>query len=144
VSDAIDRQGAIAGVSLADWIGRPNIWTAGRLIVLYSGLDGGTVLLISGLLGDPLTVEAPVVDDPYPPAVLAAMGALAERLGSAPERLEVVRYEAVEWANSCLGLPQPDEACSEAITPGWLIILKAETREYEIHSDELGQAVREK
>jgi hypothetical protein len=114
------------------------------LLVLYAGLDGGTVLLLSGLLGDPLTAEAPEVDEPYPPAVLAAIGTLAERSGTAPGSIQVARYEAVEWSDSCLGLPQPDEACAEAITPGWLIILRIGTDEHEFHSDELGQALREK
>lgn len=144
LSIAIDKQGAIQGIPLAAWQGRPSIWTAGRLIVLYPGLEGGTVLLLSGLLGDPLTTEAPAQDEPYPPAVLAAIGVLAERSDTAPGNIDVVRYESVDWPNSCLGLPRPDEACAEAITPGWLIVLQAESQSYEFHSDELGQVLREK
>lgn len=144
LSEAIDKQGAIQGIPLAAWQGRPSIWTAGRLIVLYPGLEGGTVLLLSGLLGDPLTIEAPAQDEPYPPAVLAAIGALAERSDIAPGNIDVVRYEPVDWPNSCLGLPQPDEACAEAITPGWLIVLLADSQSYEFHSDELGQVLRER
>ena len=48
------------------------LWGAGKLLVIYEGIDGGTILLFSGLLGDPLVAPEAGIDEPFPPAVVAA------------------------------------------------------------------------
>lgn len=143
VSQSIDPTGYAVGGQPVDWEGRPNIWAVGRLIVVYPGADGGTVLLLGGLLGDPITVQRSDLDEPYPPAVLAAIDGLAEQSGSAPEVVEVVNYEAVEWPDGCLGLPDAGEACTEAITPGWRITLRLAGRTFRFRADALGTELRQ-
>lgn len=39
------------------------------------------------------------------------------------EQIVVEYLEAREWSDSCLGLPQEDEACSDVVTPGYLVVL---------------------
>jgi hypothetical protein len=131
----------VGGVPMA-WVDRPHIWAAGRLIVVYVGTDGGTVLLLEGILGDPITEEEEAGEAPYPPAVTAAIRALSQELAIDPGAVEVLGYEAADWPDSCLGLPGPEEACSEVITPGWQIRLRAGGTEYEVRTDALGTAVR--
>ncbi|MEK7682458.1 MAG: hypothetical protein AAB321_00230 [Chloroflexota bacterium] len=143
VSQSIDPTGYAVGGQPVDWEGRPNIWAVGRLIVVYPGAGGGTVLLLSGLLGDPITAQRSDLDEPYPPAVLAAIDGLAEQSGSAPEAVEVVNYEAVEWPDGCLGLPDAGEACTEAITPGWRITLRLAGRTLSFRADALGTELRQ-
>lgn len=118
------------------------IWSQGRLIVLYFGRDGGTILLLSGSLGDPLQKAGIAEDEPYPPAVPASMRALAEVLDVSPTVIEVVSFEAVVWPDSCLGYPEQGKGCAEVETPGWDILLAVDQRDYEIHTDEFGQEVR--
>ncbi len=126
-----------------DWPARPNIWAKGQLVVVYPGVDGGTVLLLSGLLGDPLTLEAPPVDEPYPPAVLAAIGAASAASGLSPEAVQVIDYEQVDWPDGCLGLPVPDEMCTEAIVPGWVVRLNAGGEQFVFRTDEAGVQLRQ-
>ena len=141
VSERLGPDGRLEGGALA-WPGHPNIWGAGRLIVAYVGTDGGVILLLSGLLGDPLTSSGSAVDEPYPPAVLAAMQALAQELGRAPAEMQVVTYQEAEWPDGCLGLGAEVENCTQAVTPGWQVIVVVDQVEYEMRTDELGLLVR--
>jgi hypothetical protein len=132
---------AVAGIAMA-WADRPHLWAVGRLIVLYVGTDGGTVLLLEGVLGDPITEEEAAGEAPYPPAVTAAIRSLAQELGLDPGAVEVVEYEETGWPDTCLGLPETGEACREVITSGWRIRLRAGGAEYELRTDALGTTVR--
>ncbi|MFQ5942528.1 MAG: hypothetical protein ACE5JF_03135 [Anaerolineales bacterium] len=143
VSDTIRAGGYMVGGEPVDWPARPNIWATGQLIVVYAGVDGGIVLLLSGLLGDPLTVEVPALDEPYPPAVLAAIGAAADATGALPQDVEVIEYDFREWPNSCLALPGPNEMCAEAVVPGWLVRLNAGGDLVIFRTDEVGAELRQ-
>lgn len=143
VTDDIDNAGNLQNEPLAPWEGQPHVWASGRLLVLYPGVNGATVLLLDGLLGDPLTTQRPAADEPFPPAVSAAVAALSEQLGTAPELVAVRRYESVEWPDSCLGAPAEGEACAQALTPGWLVILQVDDQEYVLRTDSLGTQVRQ-
>ena len=142
ISSTIPPEATAVGGLPAAWADRPHIWTAGRLIVVYVGTDGGTVLLLSSLMGDSITESEEAGQAPYPPAVAAAIQALSEELGLDPGTIEVMDYETVDWPDTCLGLPAPGEVCSQIVTPGWRIHLRAAGAEYEAHADELGTMVR--
>ena len=141
VSERIGPDGLLEGGRLV-WQGHPNVWGTGRLIVAYVGLDGGVILLLSGLLGDPITASGAGVDEPYPPAVLAAMQALAQELGRAPAEMQVVTYQETEWPDGCLGLAAEGESCTQALTQGWQVMLTVDGVEYELRTDQLGLQVR--
>src|SRR5690349_2628077 len=34
-------------------------------------------------------------------------------------QLKIVDYSQKTWRNGCLGLPQPNEFCTQALVPGW-------------------------
>ena len=138
----IDRQArTIAGLPLP-WSEQLSLWASGRVLVAYEGTDGGLILLLSGLLGDPLTVPTEIPQDPYPPAVTAALLTWAESLGIDPAAVEVVGYAPAEWASSCLGLAHAGEACAEVITPGWIVELRSGDQTGTAHTDDLGLQVR--
>jgi hypothetical protein len=118
------------------------IWSYDRLIVVYFGRDGGTILLLSGLLGDPIQKPGLADDEPYPPAVPAAIQALAEANGEDPSFVKVLTYTFVEWSDGCLDYPHLNELCTQALTPGWRIVLQLGEREVEVHSDEMGGEIR--
>lgn len=127
---------------LLDSIGEATIWASGRIIVLYAGVDGGTILLLNGLLGDPLHYEAPEIDEPYPPAVVAAIRSLADLEQMEPGLIRLEGYEQVDWPNACLGLPSPEELCAQVITPGWSVELVAGEKSYVLHTDAEGSQIR--
>jgi hypothetical protein len=141
VSDRIASEGAALEGALA-WSAGSNLWASGNLVVVYAGTNGGVILLLSGLLGDPLTYVPSDTDEPYPPGVTSAISELARQLDADPAQIGVVAYESVEWPDSCLGLPEPKEACAEVITPGWRVRLELNDVVHELHSDQLGEQIR--
>ena len=85
----------------------------------------------------------PALATPDPPyAVVAAEQELGEALEVPVDEIGLVSYERVEWPNSCLGYAEAGEMCAQVITPGWLVILEAEGQQYEVHTDQNGEAVR--
>jgi len=146
-----DRQAVSASISVdprtiygtpLNWPETPRVWVSGRLIVVYPGQDGGTIVLLNGLLGDPLSSGESEVDEPYPPAVAVAIEALALKLEVHPASIRVSSFDAVEWPDACLSLPEANESCAEVVTPGWRVELLAGETDYEAHTDLLGTQVR--
>lgn len=141
-SDLEDRRNAQAAL-LSQGSPQPggHLWGAGHLLVRYRGGEGGTVLLLSGLLGDPLTLpESP--GEPYPPGVTAAIRTLAEREGVTPNQVEVVQFESAIWEDECLEAPRADERCPPGQVEGWRVQLRAAGSTYEVRTDATGQEVR--
>ena len=144
ISDKLLDSETSIGSQFMLWPDRINIWASGRLIVVYPGTDGGTIMLLDGLLGDPLTQPLPSIDEPFPPAVTAAVGFLAESLNVNPGDVEVIDFTAETWPDTCLGLPDEGEMCAQVETPGWRIIIGVQGEEFEVHSDQVGENLREK
>ena len=142
VSRTIAPDASSVNGQAVDWANRPNIWASGRLMVVYVGTDGGTILLLSGILGDALTQPAGGPGGPYPPAVAAAIAAVAEEGNITPGAVEVVSYEVAQWPDACLGLPDPGEACAQHVTSGWRIELRVNGKTVVMRSDDVGTALR--
>jgi hypothetical protein len=132
---------ALDGQPLA-WPGDPSIWAVDRLLVVYAGLDGATVLLLYGLLGDPLMPAAAEEPEPYPPGVTVAIGMVAAEAGIPPQSVAVTSFDARTWPDSCLGLPAAGEACAQAAVPGWRVILAVDSTTIAFRTDEVGAIVR--
>lgn len=122
--------------------GRQYLWVGEHLILRYSGNDGGTVLLVESLFGDPIIGPPAPGDEPYPPAIPAAIQAVAAGLNVEPTDVEVLEYELVEWTNACLGFENVDEVCGDATEQGWRIVLRRDNAEIEVHTDMLGLNIR--
>ncbi len=75
-----------------------------------------------------------------PPAASAARNSLAAELGLSTAEVTVLSYETVDWPDSSLGCPQPGTAYIQVITPGYRVILQARGQQYEVHTDDVGQA----
>ncbi len=142
VSQAIPADAHVVNGQPVEWPAKPNIWASGRLIVVYMGTDGGTILMLSGLLGDPLTQPANEQAGPYPPAVAAAIAAAAQQEQVDPGAIEVLAFEPAQWPDACLGVSPPGVSCAQVITPGWRISLRVNGRTVEMRTDEMGTIVR--
>ncbi len=48
--------------------------------------------------------------------------------------ISIVKVEETEWSDSSLGCPKPGQMYAQVITPGYLIVLSANGKEYEFHA----------
>ncbi|HJS18539.1 MAG TPA: hypothetical protein VJ785_07310 [Anaerolineales bacterium] len=71
----------------------------------------------------------------------AAIAALSQNLGIPADQIEVVSVEAVEWPDACLGVVQEGVACAQVMSPGYKIILEANGKQVEYHTDETGAEI---
>jgi len=141
-SEAAQRAALQALLQQMPGVSTPNLWGRGRVVVIYDGLDGATIALLSGLLGDSVNLVAPAQDEPYPPAVASSIGWLADAEDVDPGEVMVEAFEAAEWPDACLGLAGALEACAAVITPGWRVTLRIGDAAYVLRSDELGTRIR--
>jgi hypothetical protein len=89
------------------------------------------------------TPENPALGEALPPDVaLNVQNFISETLGVPVETIEIRNVEKKDWPNGCLGLPEGDEACVEAITPGWLLTFNINDQEYRYRVDETGTVIR--
>jgi hypothetical protein len=77
-----------------------------------------------------------------PMAALNSRADLAQRLKIDPDTIKLVSVEAVDWPDGCLGVQTPGVMCTMVITPGYLVILEADGKQYEYHTNESGDVVR--
>src|SRR5215203_958540 len=93
--------------------------------------------------------EAPSTIDEEPthipvdlsPAQRAALTALSEKLNVTVDNIKIVSTEVVTWPNGCLGVQKIGVSCTEAEVPGFNIILEADGKQYEIHTNVAGSVV---
>lgn len=78
----------------------------------------------------------------YPAVVERAAAALATELGIGRDAVAVARAERTEWPDSSLGCPEPGKAYLQVITPGYRVVLDANGRSYEYHTNLRDLAVR--
>jgi len=88
-----------------------------------------------------LVASTPVSGGGYPPGVLAAQNAVKVTL-SAPADVIIIRFDPVDWPDTCLGIPRSDEVCAQVITPGFRVLLVTNGLLYEFHTDFEGRNVR--
>jgi hypothetical protein len=74
------------------------------------------------------------------PLVELARQALAKELGIDVTAIRLTQIEEVEWRDSSLGCPKPNMNYLQVITPGYRIVLEAQGRSYNYHTD-LGKRV---
>lgn len=72
----------------------------------------------------------------YPQAAFKARDALASKLGISADQITIINVEPVDWPDSCLGVSTPGIMCAMMVTPGYRIILRANTSDYEYHTDQ--------
>jgi uncharacterized secreted protein with C-terminal beta-propeller domain len=81
-----------------------------------------------------VTVEVSVWADQRRVTELAQRD-LAQRLSVPVEEIGVVAVDQMQWPDSCLGVPAPDQVCLTVITPGFRVSLQHGTTTYVYHTD---------
>ncbi|MBK9094967.1 MAG: hypothetical protein IPM84_19815 [Anaerolineae bacterium] len=88
-------------------------------------------------------VSTPIPDkNTLPAAATLAQQTLATALGVTAAEVKITSVEIRQWRNGCLDLEQPGEMCTQAIVPGYLVMLEVNGQAYEYHTDMNGSAVR--
>ncbi|MGZ8474875.1 MAG: hypothetical protein ACXWWQ_01430 [Candidatus Limnocylindria bacterium] len=62
----------------------------------------------------------------------------AQRLGASTDDLAVTRAEAVVWNDGSLGCPVPDEMYTQALEPGYHVVIEAGAEELDYRATERG------
>jgi hypothetical protein len=103
----------------------------GKQYEFHTNLDASVVSPANG----------PAVE--VPDAIVAAVKpVLASALGVAETDIKLVSAQIVEWPDSCLGVAAPGVACSQVVTPGYLLVLEVNGQQYEYHTNGDGSVVK--
>jgi demethoxyubiquinone hydroxylase (CLK1/Coq7/Cat5 family) len=92
----------------------------------------------------PMDEETPAPTQPpmeYTPAERAAITALSETLSLPAEQITLISTEAVTWPDGCLGVHRAGVMCTQALVPGYRMILEADGKQYELRTNESGSQV---
>jgi hypothetical protein len=89
----------------------------------------------SNLPTDGTPVSNPDLLASPPVAAMNARQALADELGVPASDITFEEIEQVDWPDGCLGIHQPDMMCTQAIVPGYKVILEVDDQRYEYHTN---------
>lgn len=72
----------------------------------------------------------------------AVINAAANLTGISANQFQIIEAEQRNWPNSCLGLYEPEIACTQVIVPGWRVVVQADHQEWSFHTDGTGDLVK--
>jgi hypothetical protein len=105
----------------------------------------GTVRPVPTLPYTPPRVEptVPATSGEAPPELVDQMvDDLADKLSIERQSITVVSAEAVTWNDGSLGCPKPGEFYTQALVPGYRVILEASGKQVNYHASEKGYFFR--
>ncbi|MHC0062528.1 hypothetical protein ACWATR_06315 [Nostoc sp. UIC 10890] len=76
------------------------------------------------------------------PVANAVLRDLARKEGIFTSQLQIINYNQQTWRNGCLELPQPDEICTQALVPGWRIVVSNGKKNWIYHTNNNGRSLR--
>jgi hypothetical protein len=116
-----------------------------KYLIVMVVIAGVLLGACSSTQADTVATQAnPALQDALPPDVaLNVQNFISESMGVAAENIEIMNVEQRDWPDGCLGLPEGDEACVEAITPGWLLTFNIDNQEYKYRVDQTGTVIRQ-
>jgi hypothetical protein len=88
----------------------------------------------------PPVTPAPV-EEPFMIIEETAVTNLAMALGIPEDEIVVTSFKEVTWSNGCLGINNLEIACTEALVPGYQLLLEAGGETYEYRSDRNGTII---
>jgi len=113
---------------------------------------GSGLTLIKSATANPANLSPATTNEVYtdkakpnrlPPSVAnAVLKDLASRVGISTRELRVIDYSKKTWRNGCLELPQPDEFCTQALVPGWRVVVSNGKQKWIYHTNNNGRSLR--
>ena len=113
--------------------------------VWTSPFSSSTVLSQTGLIPAPSLQQQPelLTSDTLPPEVkTAVLNDAVKRTSKTVSALKIIEAKQQEWSDGCLGLAKADEMCTQAITPGWQIVVTDGLRNWTYRTDNTGDSIR--
>lgn len=89
----------------------------------------------------PAETTAPVLGEVAQELMNAILGDAAKRSGVPAEQISVVRAESRTWNDGSLGCPKPGVMYTQALVPGYWVVLQAGGKEYDYRAAETGHFV---
>jgi hypothetical protein len=101
----------------------------------------GTLMLMSLLS---LLLAQPSLASPEPPnsVIAAARQDLSRKTKISVNRLQIQAAQPQTWPDGCLGLAKPGELCTQALVPGWRIVLTDNQKTWVYRTDSSGANLR--
>lgn len=119
---------------------KPQIITAVILAGILS-LGGGVIILKKNAIAD--SVKTPTEISQLPPIVADAVRQdLAQRQGILAEDINIINYQQHTWNNGCLELAGADELCTQALVPGWRVMLSDGNSNWTYHTNDNANSLR--
>ncbi|MEH1837791.1 MAG: hypothetical protein V7L20_03245 [Nostoc sp.] len=72
----------------------------------------------------------------------AVLQAASKRLQQPISQLKIIEFQQQTWKNGCLELANPDEFCTEALVPGWRVVVGIGEQTLVYHTNQTGSALR--
>ncbi len=72
----------------------------------------------------------------------AVLNDVVKRTSKTVADLKIIEAQSQEWSDGCLGLGKPDELCTQAITPGYRVVVTDGLRNWTYRTDQTGNTVR--
>ncbi|MBW4418704.1 MAG: S-layer homology domain-containing protein [Myxacorys californica WJT36-NPBG1] len=66
---------------------------------------------------------------------------LAKRVGEDASGFRIVKFEQQEWSNGCLGLGSGGDSCTQAVVPGYQVVVVRDRQYWVYRTDESGSLV---
>ncbi|BAT54458.1 hypothetical protein NOS3756_34280 [Nostoc sp. NIES-3756] len=67
---------------------------------------------------------------------------ISRRQGSFAGAFQITESSQQTWRNSCLELQRPEELCSQALVPGWRVVVSRGRQSWVYHSNQTGSVIR--
>lgn len=75
------------------------------------------------------------------PVQQAAIASLASTLNVTADQIKVISAQAVIWPNGCMGAQRPGVMCTNQQVPGFVVVLEANGKQYELHTNRDGSEI---
>ena len=72
----------------------------------------------------------------------AVLNDVVKRTSKTVSAIKILEVQQQQWSDGCLGLGEPDEICTQAITPGYRVVVTDGLRNWTYRTDEIGNAIR--
>lgn len=112
-------------------------------------IDSNTIVAQASLIPSPsLQKEQPIEtltseQTTLPPEVKnAVLEDLSRRTNKTVAALTILEAQKQTWSDGCLGLAQPDELCTQVITPGWQVVVSDGQENWTYRTDNTGSLVK--
>ncbi len=76
------------------------------------------------------------------PVARAVLRDLSRKQGILPTRFKIIEYSQQTWRNGCLDLPKSDELCTQALVPGWRVVVSDNNQTWIYHTNKNGRSLR--